>query len=78
MLSHIKSLLLFYFMIAHRGKTIIKSILIICIIGTFAYLYSLIREPFSNRRHTTNNDMNQVPFVFTCMLLLLIGMPIIR
>ena len=64
--------------VASRGKTILKTILIICIIGVFAYLYSLIREPFSNQRHNTNNDMNQVPFVFTCMLLLLIGMPIIR
>jgi len=61
-----------------RGKTILKALLSLCAICLFAYLYSLIREPFSNKRHSTNLDMNQVHFVFTCMLLLLIGMPIIR
>lgn len=60
-----------------RGKTILRALLILSAICVFAYLYSLIREPFSNKRHAYL-DINQVHFVFTCLLLLLIGMPIIR
>ena len=61
----------------HRGKTILKAILIVSALCVFAYLYSLMREPFSNQRHA-NLEMNKVHFLFACMLLLLIGMPILR
>lgn len=64
--------------LAQRGRTVLKALLVLSIICVFAFLYSLIREPFSNRRHDQNLDMTQVHFLFACMLLLLLGMPILR
>jgi ABC-type Fe3+ transport system permease subunit len=68
-----------------RGKTILKALLILSATCVFASLYSHIREPFSTRHghaegayHPPTDLMNRVQFLFTCLLLLLIGMPIIR
>jgi hypothetical protein len=60
-----------------RGKTILRAALALCAILVFAYLYSLIREPFVNQRHNFV-DMERVQFLFACFLLLLLGMPILR
>ena len=68
-------------LVQQRGKTILRALLALSAICVFAYLYSLIREPFSHHHGSytyKNMDMDQVHFWFTCLLLLLIGMPIIR
>lgn len=62
---------------AERGKTILKSALVLAAVCVFSYLYSLIREPFTNTRHEAL-DMQEIHLLFTYMLLLLMGMPILR
>jgi len=66
-----------------KGKIILKIILIVCAIGLFVYLYSLIRRYPYHTNHldiysTEPVDMLRVYTAFSSFVLLMIGMPLIR
>ena len=62
-----------------KGKTILKAILIVAAISVFGFLYSLLQthQRPHNSKHE-NVDMNEIYFLYSCFILLLIGMPILR